>query len=256
MGMNTGMDMTMAMSTTMTTTMGIERPSGRTLPELLYLLQFGDSALPVGGFSFSNGLESAIQEGLVDGPATLRAYTETSMWQAATGDGVAVICAHRAAQAGDIDALKHIDRLVFERKLNEETRLMTVRMGRKLCELSSVIIADGATRDWFERIKSGDTPGTHPVSLAITLAALGANRQDAFGVHQYGVATAVLSAALRLMRISFVDTQKILLDVTAQVAPAYARVTDATIDEMASFAPMIDILAAVHVKGHVRMFMN
>ncbi|CAH1668853.1 Urease accessory protein UreF 2 [Hyphomicrobiales bacterium] len=252
MDMITDMDITMAT----TTTMGIELPLGRTLPELLYLLQFGDSALPVGGFSFSNGLESAIQEGLVDGPATLRTYTETSMWQAATSDGIAVLCAHRAAEAGDIETLTRIDKLTFERKLNEETRLMTVRMGRKLCELSSVITANDATRDWFERIKSGDTPGTHPVSLAITLAALHVRRQDAFGVQQYGVATAVLSAALRLMRISFIDTQKILLDVTAQVAPAYERVADATIDEMASFAPMIDILAAVHVKGHVRMFMN
>ena len=36
--------------------------SYRRLPEVLHLLQFGDSALPVGGFSFSNGLESAIQQ--------------------------------------------------------------------------------------------------------------------------------------------------------------------------------------------------
>lgn len=244
------------MAIAMATIMGIDIGAERTLPELLYLLQFGDSALPVGGFSFSNGLESAIQEGLVDGPETLKAFTQTSMWQAATSDGVALLCAHRAMQAGDSEALLRIDAMTYQRKLNEETRLMTVRMGRKLCELSSVIIADPTTRDWFERIKRGDTPGTHPVSLAITLSVLHAKRRDAFGVHQYGVATAILSAALRLMRISFVDTQKILLDVTAQVGPAYERVADATIDEMASFAPMIDILAAVHVKGHVRMFMN
>jgi urease accessory protein len=242
----------MAIPTTMTTEAG----SGRSLSELLYLLQFADSALPVGGFSFSNGLETAIQEGLVDGPASLRAYTETSMWQAATSDGVAVLCAHRAVEAGNVDELMRIDRLTYQRKLNEETRLMTVRMGKKLCELSSGMIEAELPRDWFQRIKRGETPGTHPVSLAITLATLGANRRDAFGVHQYGVGNGVLSAALRLMRISFVDTQKILLDVVTQVGPVYDRVADATVDEMASFAPIVDILAAVHVKGHVRMFMN
>jgi urease accessory protein len=113
------------------TTMNTEEGSGRSLSELLYLLQFADSALPVGGFSFSNGLETAIQQGIVDGPATLRTYTQTSMWQAATSDGVAVLCAHRAVKAGDVDELMRIDRLTYQRKLNEETRLMTVRMGQE-----------------------------------------------------------------------------------------------------------------------------
>lgn len=149
-----------------------------------------------------------------------------------------------------------IDRKTFERKLNEETRLMTVRMGRKLCELSDAIIGDQLNRDWLGRVKRAETAGTHPVSLAIALAALGIERKDAFGVQQYGVATTILGAALRLMRLSFMDTQKILLDGTAAVATVYEEVADATVEEMACFAPMIDILAAVHVKGHVRMFMN
>ena len=247
---------TTTMITITTTTMPTEAMAGRSLSELLYLLQFADSALPVGGFSFSHGLESAIQQGIVDGPETLRRYTETSMWQSATSDGVAVLCAHRAVEAGDVEELLRIDRLTYQRKLNEETRLMTVRMGKKLCELSAGMIEAPLPRDWFQRIRSGATPGTHPVSLAITLGTLHANRRDAFGVQQYGVANGVLSAALRLMRISFVDTQKILLDVTGQVGSAYERIADLTVDEMASFAPMVDILAAVHVKGHVRMFMN
>lgn len=230
--------------------------SYRRLPELLHLLQFGDSALPVGGFSFSNGLESAIQQNIVHDASSLREFVMTAMRQSATCDGVALLCAHRAAKAQDFSALMAIDRKTFERKLNEETRLMTVRMGRKLCELSDAIIGDQLNRDWLGRVKRAETAGTHPVSLAIALAALGIERKDAFGVQQYGVATTILGAALRLMRLSFMDTQKILLDGTAAVATVYEEVADATVEEMACFAPMIDILAAVHVKGHVRMFMN
>lgn len=88
------------------------------------------------------------------------------------------------------------------------------------------------------------------------LAALGVEARDAFGAQQYGIATTILGAALRLMRLSFVDTQKILLEATRMVAPAYEKVRDAELNDMASFLPMVDILAAVHVKGHVRMFMN
>lgn len=234
-----------------------ELPVGhRPLPDLLHLLQFGDSALPVGAFSFSNGLESAVQHNLVHDPDTLREFVMTTMHRSATSDGVAMLCAHRAHAAGDMAALLVIDRATYERKLDEETRLMAVRMGRKLSELADVVIGDKLNLDWLDRIRRGATAGTHAVSLAMALGALGIPRRDAFGVQQYGVATTVLSAALRLMRMSFLDTQKILLDTTATVAAAYDEVADAALDDMASFAPMTDILAAMHAKGRIRMFMN
>ena len=67
------------------------------------MLQFGDSMFPIGGFSFSCGLESAIQKGVVTDAATLHAFVRTAVEQAARGDGIALIAAHGAATAGDID---------------------------------------------------------------------------------------------------------------------------------------------------------
>ena len=42
----------------------------------------------------------------------------------------------------------------------------------------------------------------------------------------------------------------------AEVPAAFEAIANATLDDMAGFAPVDDILAALHVKGHVRMFMN
>jgi urease accessory protein len=94
------------------------------------------------------------------------------------------------------------------------------------------------------------------VALAIHFAALRLSARDGFVVHHYGVATAILGAALRLMRISHVDTQSLLFQLTADVDAPYAVAAAATLDDMAGFAPLADILAAVHVKAHVRLFMN
>jgi len=41
------------------------------------LLQFGDSMFPIGGFAFSGGLESAIQQGVVRDVPTLQAFART-----------------------------------------------------------------------------------------------------------------------------------------------------------------------------------
>jgi len=237
-------------------TAGIELTNPSHLSRLLHLLQFGDSALPIGSFSFSNGLEAAVQCGLVHDPETLREFVLTAMRQSAHSDGIALLCAHDAFGRQDTAALLVIDRSLYERKVNEETRLMAVRTGRKLCELACAVSGDRLIRDWLSLIVRGDTPGTHAVSLAIALGAVGIARQDAFGVQQYAVATTILSAALRLMRISFMDTQKILLEVSGRVDAAHEQVADATLDDMASFAPTIDILAAMHVKARVRLFMT
>ena len=228
----------------------------RSISDLLALLQFGDSALPIGAFSFSHGLELAVQQGLVNDAPTLCEFVATAIRQTATSDGIALLLAHGCAKRGDIEALAGIDRAIFERKLNEEVRLMTVRMGRKLSELAVAVIGDQLNLDWLNRIRSSETPGTHPVSMAVAMAALGADRRDAFAAHQYGVATTILGAALRLMRLSFIDTQKILRDVMDAVPGLCEEVIDADLNDMSSFAPMNDILAALHVKGYVRMFMN
>jgi urease accessory protein len=94
------------------------------------------------------------------------------------------------------------------------------------------------------------------VALAVNFAAQGLTARDAFVVHQYGVAATILGAALRLMRISHVDTQQMLYGLNADVDAAYATAAAASLDDMAGFAPLAEILAAVHVKAHVRLFMN
>ena len=66
----------------------------------------------------------------------------------------------------------------------------------------------------------------------------------------------MLSAALRLMKLSYLDAQAILHAVNEGAEPMYARAAAATLDDMATFAPVADILAAIHVRSHVRMFMN
>ena len=226
------------------------------IARMMRVLQFGDSLLPIGSFSFSNALEPAVQEGVVRDAAMLSEFVLTSARRAATSDGIALLEAHRAARGQDIDRIVRADQAVFERKLGEETRTMTVRMGRKLAEVSTAAVQAPLLGLWLDQVRDGITPGTHPVGLGVLFAELGSPEEDAFAVHQYGVAMTMLSAALRLMRIDHRKVQ-ILLHVVDETVPGdYASVRQASLSDMAGFTPMADILAAIHVGSHVRMFMN
>jgi urease accessory protein len=220
------------------------------------LLQFGDSLLPVGSFSFSNALETAVQEGVVGDAATLREFVRTSTRRAATSDGIALLHAHRAARAGDLDWITHADHAVLSRKLGEEMRTMTARMGRKLAEVAETTAQVPMLGRWLTRVRAGGTPGTYPVGLGVLIAELGSPEEDAFAIHQYGVAMTILSAALRLLRIDHRQAQAILYAVDSDVESDYDGVRSAALDDMASFAPMADILAAIHVRSNVRLFMS
>lgn len=233
---------------------GVGRPNGTAL--LARVLQFGDSMFPIGGFSFSCGLESAIQESVVADVVTLQTFTRTALEQAVRGDGIALIAAHRAAAADDVDTLIRIDKQVYARKLSDEVRTMSVRMGKKFTEMGVQMIGALLLCTWRDCIATSATPGCYPVALAVNFAAQGLPAREAFVVHQYGLAAAILSAALRLMKISHVETQKILYELNGYAEENYQRANAARLSDMSSYAPLTEILAAVHAKAHVRLFMN
>jgi urease accessory protein len=223
---------------------------------LARMLQFGDSMFPIGGFSFSSGLESAVQKGVVTNTATLREFVRTAVEQAARGDCIALIAAHRAATAGDVDALTRIDAQIYARKFSDEARTMSVRVGKKFTEMAVEAVGAPLLCTWRECIETSVTPGCYPVALAICFAVQNLSVCQAFVVHQYGVAATILGAALRLMKISHIETQKILYEINGYAEGAYETAAAAALSDMAGYAPLTEILAAVHTRAHLRLFMN
>lgn len=216
-----------------------------------------DSAFPVGTFSFSNGLETASHIGLVTDSDSLAQYTAAAARQAAFSDGVAALHAYRAAKAGNYDDILLADSRIMLLKMNDEARLMLTRMGKKLAELSRRLFPDNSIfGKWLDDIKDGKTPGTYPVAQGIAFAVAELDEALLFASHQYGVINMILSAALRCVRVSHYDTQQILMDLSAKTEEFYAEAREMTFEDMNVFVPEMDILASMHEKGNMRMFMN
>ena len=221
------------------------------------LIQFSDSAFPIGTFSFSNGLETAAHMGVAHDARTLGEYARSAAWQAATSDAIAALHAWRGARADDYAAVLEADRQIYNFRLNDEGRLMLCRMGKKLAELAAGLLDDGALiAKWLEDINAGAAPGAFPVAQGIAFASLGLSEKELFAAHQYGVINMVLSAALRCVRVSHYDTQKILFDLSKEIDAAYAEAREMSLADMRSFVPQMDIFASLHEKGPMRMFMN
>ena len=228
----------------------------RNAVELMRVLQFGDSTLPVGAFSFSNGVESAIQTGVVRDLDSLHGFVLAAAWQSAHLDGLALLAAHRAAVRKDLEGVIAADQALSLRRVGDEQRIMSTRMGKKLAQLGTGLFDDALLASWLAANATGRTPGCFPIAHGLIFAAHALPEEDAFAVHQYGVTQMMLGAALRLMRVDHLQTQKVLFDINAGVNDLYLQVRDVPLSEMAGFAPVFDVLVAHHVGAHVRMFMN
>lgn len=226
------------------------------MQSVLHLLQFTDSTFPVGTFSFSNGLETASFEGIVKDAATLEAFTDSQALQAAYSDGVCALHAHRAFLRGDYEGILEADRALILCKMNDEARQMLRRMGKKLAELSVKLFDSDLIAQWLKDIRSESTPGTYPAAQGMAYAAAGVAERELFCAHQYGVINMVLSAALRCVKVSHYDTQQILYRLASKVAALYDEVSKMELEDMNAFFPQLDILASLHEKGNMRMFMN
>lgn len=200
-------------------------------------------------------MESAIQTGVVHNAETLKGFVRTALKQAASGDGIAVVAAHRAVLAGDNDAILRVDRAVNNRKLNEEARLMATRMGKNWRKFLSIFLTIRSWHGGWHRLKRGHR-GTQPVTQAIVMAVQGIGEREVVVMHQYGIAMTILSAAMRLMRITHFETQHILFELNNDIETFCDIAACGDIEQMSSYVPVIDVLAAVHTKSFVRLFMN
>lgn len=224
---------------------------------MMKLLQMSDSMFPVGTFSFSNGLETASYEHFVTDAETLRQYTEAVSRQGAFTDGIAALHAYRATKDNDMEQLRAIDRRLMMCKLNDEARLMLVRMGKKLAELAVKLMpGDKFAAAWLAEIEAGNVEGSYPVTQGIIFALRDLSEEALFTSHQFGVINMVVSAALRCVRVSHYDTQLIINDAMERVPAMYDKVRKLSMNDINCFVPQMDIFASLHEKGMMRMFMN
>lgn len=227
------------------------------LVHISHLIQFSDATFPVGTFSFSNGLETASYEKVVHDAASLEQYARAAARQAAFSDGVAALIAHRAAASGDYEALTRIDRQLMLFKMNDEARMMLRRMGKKLAELGVRLFPGSEMlRQWLDDINAEKTPGAYPVAQGIVFSLAGISEEDLYASSQYGVINMILGAALRCVRVSHYETQEILFRIASEIPELFEEAKEMTFDDMNCFVPEMDILASLHEKGQMRMFMS
>lgn len=220
---------------------------------LYHALQLGDSAFPIGVFSFSQALERYVQDRLVTDLESLSEYLQDLLHQVAWTDGIALLATCDAQ--GALDRLIRIDQEVGAFKLGKESRAMTTKTGRQLLRLGAELWPEPLA-DVALLAKQGRLIPTYPVALGCVASAAGLTRSEAFILELYSTAAAVCGAAMRLMRVDHIQVQRLLLQANAWSGALLAECADQPLDAMRTTGPLLEIEGMRHERSEVRIFAN
>jgi urease accessory protein len=221
----------------------------------LAALQLADSALPIGRFVHSHGLEAWLRTHPDATPETLAELVEAFVSESvATLDGVVLAHAHRAAS---IATLAELDEILTARKLSPSSRDASRACGRQLARLAGGLAGrDVLVAGFAELVARRDTDGNLAVVEGSLARALDLAERDAVLVELRSSAAGLLSAALRLGALSPARAQLML----AKLGPALTRAADTAVsrglDQLSATAPGLELAALAHARSDARMFVT
>jgi urease accessory protein len=246
--------MTMAsITTTMATTEG-ERCAPA--PGLLPLLWLASPALPVGGFSYSEGLEAAVDAGLVHDEASAAGWLADQLHLCLARSDLAVfVQAVPAWRCGDLARVRALNDWVLTTRETRELRLQAEQMGRSLLEWARAFGDGPGPGEIAAQMRTAAlTPPTYPVAMACAAAAGGAALPDAAAGLAFGWAENMVQAAIKAVPLGQSAGQRILARLVAAIPAAVDHALALDDEGRQAFTPMLAILSARHETQYSRLF--
>jgi urease accessory protein len=220
---------------------------------LLQLMWLASPALPVGGFSYSEVLEAAVDAGLVHDEAHAGAWLRDQLHLSLSRSDLAVVGkAFTAWLRNDLTRIAELNDWVATTRETSELRQQTEQMGRSMVEWLKNRSAPTDAR--VAQAQALEPAPTWPVAFALAAAQTGAPLRDAMLSFAFGWAENMVQAALKAVPLGQRAGQRILAGLTHEIPAAVDRAAVLMDSERQAFTPMLAILSAQHEVQYSRLF--
>jgi urease accessory protein len=228
---------------------GRPRDDGLQAAALQKLMAWLSPSFPVGAYTYSHGLEWAIEDGTVTNAAMLQDWL-TAILRHGAGRTDAIVFRHAYAATGP--ALHEIAALASAFQPSKERQLESVAQGRAF--LSAVASAWPTPRLADAIAAFGDDPVAYPVAVAAAAAAHDVPLAPALIAALTAFAANVISAGVRAIPIGQTDGQRIIAALGPVIAALADETAGASLDDLGGAALRADIASMKHETQYTRLF--
>ncbi len=223
------------------------------LRRLMRLQSWLSPAFPVGAFSYSHGLEQAIEADRVSDRATLVDWLDADLRYGA-GRCDAILFAHAFRAAHDLDAFAEIAALAAAMRGTAELALESAAQGAAFLSTLRRAWPNPALENIAAILAVRSIAPTLAVIAGAAAALDGAPLDAALVLYFQATSANLVTAGVRLVPLGQTDGQIAVAALEDAVLATAAEAADATLDDLGSAALMLDIASARHETQYTRLF--
>jgi urease accessory protein len=219
---------------------------------LYRLMTWLSPSFPVGAFSYSSGIEWAVEAGDITDAVSLTHWL-SSMLADGSGfcDGVFLAHAHRAASARDAAALREIAEFAAAFVPSRERQLETSSQGRAFIDIARAAWnCDGLEA----AIAACGGAMVYPIAVGLVSAAHQIPLAPVMHAFLHALASNWISAGSRLIPLGQTDSQRVLASLEPVVAATAGRALAASLDDLGSATFRADLASLRHETQYTRLF--
>ena len=219
---------------------------------LYRLMAWLSPAYPVGAFSYSNGIEWAVEAGDIGDARSLERWLAVMIGEGGGFcDAVFLVHAHRAISAVDDVALRAVAELAAAFAPSKERHLETTAQGRAFLDTTRAAWPCAA----LERLLAAwDGAVALPIAVGVAGAGHGLPMAPVLPAYLQAMAANLVSAGVRLVPLGQTDGQRVLAALEPVVVATAERVLAAALDEVGSASFRADLASMRHETQYTRLF--
>ncbi len=222
----------------------------------LYYVQMLDSALPIGGFSHSFGLETYVQEGRITNLNQLKAYLISQLQSSLIPlEGLAIRGLYQSLVEHDEMTFWNYDQVLHVQRTAKESRQGVQKMGKRLFALAKSLYP-WLEFEAFEAAMKERGVGTLPTIHTWISYQLGIQCQDTVTGYMYNNIVTLTNSALRLMSLGQTEGQILIRSMIPIIEEEWRKVAEFPPEQLFSFAVAQEIRAMNHETLYSRLFMS
>ena len=219
---------------------------------LYRLMAWLSPSYPVGAFSYSSGIEWAVEAGDIKDAESLRRWLAVVIGEGGGFcDAVFFVHAYRSLADSGHDALRTVAELAAAFAPSKERHLETTAQG------AAFIAATKAAWpcDALDRLAAAwDGPVAYPVAVGVTAAGHGIALEAALHAYLHAVTANLISAGVRLIPLGQSDGQRVLAALEPVVEATAKRALAAPLGDVGSAAFRADLASLLHETQYTRLF--